>query len=55
MRRLIKVAAIREESRSNVGKTEVEEKRGDVKYGDREFKKVQCPVVMKAMILTIAV
>ena len=44
MRRLIKVAAIREESRSNVGKTDVEEKRGDVKYGDREFKKVQCPV-----------
>ena len=27
-----------------VGKTEVEEKRGDVKYADRKFKKVQCPV-----------
>ena len=37
-----------------VGKTKVEEKSGDAKDGDSEFKKVQFQFVMKAMILTSA-
>ena len=37
------------------GKTKVEEKCGVAKDGDSEFKKLQCPVLMKAMILTTAV